>query len=77
MRDRLRSLRVTIDEFFDAGDRIAERHFVDVETKEGERARAEVIALWRVRGGQFVECVELTRQVAGSEELRDLGSRAE
>ncbi|UMR32377.1 nuclear transport factor 2 family protein [Massilia sp. MB5] len=75
VRDKMTSLRITINDFVADGDTIAESHIVDGETKDGEIVQFEVIAITRLKDGRIWRLNELTRQIKGGEHSRDLGSR--
>lgn len=66
---------VTFAALLEEGDRVASRHVIDSVMKDGRRAGFEVIAIFEVGAGGLVSCHELTRQLTGSREDADLGSR--
>lgn len=75
VRDKMKSLRIVIDDFVANGDTIAERHTVYGETRDGEIVEFEVIAITHLKDGRIWRLNELTRQTKGGTHSRDLGSR--
>lgn len=71
----LDSVRVTFESMVEEGDQVATRHIVDSVMKDGHTGRFEVIAIFGVGAGGILSCHELTRQIDGRGEDRDLGSR--
>jgi ketosteroid isomerase-like protein len=66
---------VTFENLVVDGSTIADIHVVDARKKNGERLRAKVLAFYTVEDGRIRRLEELTHQLEGSPEDRDLGSR--
>ena len=69
------SVEIVFDKVFVSGAWIAESHQVTATMKDGQVSRFELIALMRIAAGRIIELEELTHQIAGDMQARDLGSR--
>lgn len=69
------SVTVSFVSVIEEGDQVATRHLVESVSREGQRGRFEVIAIFRVGPGGILSCHEMTRQLEGRNADRDLGSR--
>ena len=66
---------VTFENVVVDGSTIADIHVVDARKKNGERLRVKVLAFYTIEDGKIRRLEELTHQLEGRAEDRDLGSR--
>lgn len=69
------TIAVTFETLVEEGDQVASRHLVESVGKDGHRGVFEVIAIFAVGPDGIRSCHELTRQITGRAQDRDLGSR--
>ena len=71
----LSSVAVHFETLVAEDSRVASRHIVESVGKDGHRGRFEVIAIFELGPQGIRSCHELTRQISGRAEDRDLGAR--
>jgi ketosteroid isomerase-like protein len=75
LKRTLERATVAFEQLVVDGSTIADIHVIDARKKNGERLRAKVLAFYTIENGKIRRLEELTYQLEGSPEDRDLGSR--
>ena len=75
LRSVVKQFAVTIDAISQSGDQVHTHHFVKVTKTDNSVSEFEVFALFKIANHKIVTCNELTRQLHGNSEDKDLGAR--